>query len=81
MRVMYVACRRVVSLHRFEHFDVNSMVVKSIDHGEMLSIGSFVCLFVTITFTVFDGQFAPPSFHFQELYFYRPISAREVAQL
>lgn len=56
-----------MSLHRFEHFDVNSMVVKSVDHGETLSIGSFVCLFVTITFTVYDGQFAPPSFHFQEL--------------
>ena len=33
-----------MSLQRFEHFDVISMVVKSIDHGEMLSIGSFVCL-------------------------------------
>ena len=50
-----------MSLQRFEHFDVISMVDKSIDHGEIMSIGSlvrlFVCLFVTITFTVFDGHF------------------------
>ena len=46
-----------MSLQRFEHFDVISMVVKSIDHGEIMSIGSFVFLFVTITFTIFDGHF------------------------
>jgi len=46
-----------VSLQRFEHFDVISMVDKSIDHGEIMSIGSFVRLFVTIKFTGFDGHF------------------------
>ena len=64
---------------RFEHFDVISMVDKSIDRGKMFSI-----LLFTIPLTIFDVRFrwcywkiardkqiAPPSCHFYGLYSWR----------
>ena len=62
----------MVSLKRFEHFDVISKVDNSTDHGKLLSI-----FFFTISLTVSklkflgktctketDKQIAPPSRHF-----------------
>ena len=63
--------RRVLSLKRFEHFEVISKVDNSKDHGKLLSI--FFTISLTVSKLKFlgktctketDKQIAPPSHHF-----------------
>ena len=51
--------RRVVSLQRFQHFDVTPLVDKCVDQGKSLSI-----CFLTLTFSYAHCHYVPLRFLF-----------------
>ena len=79
----------VVSLQSFEHFDIISVVLKSTDHGNLLSIyfenniDSFQhpcqVLFHEKSCASDRKKIAPSFHHFHDLCFYRPMNMQEIA--